>query len=132
MKINWLYVGVIAFVFVIAIIANISIAGFLFTPNECKNETIIQEKVVLREIEKDCPKNNCPKCPEAKECVETDAQKKLTMCNIRLDVINDEYFKCLQHNDTDYLEDLRYNFTECKEDLLRCNHRINNITEWIK
>ena len=101
-------------------------------PIVCQNETIIREVAVLKEVKLPC---NCPECPELEECPKLNdsaTKKKLTFCNIQLDQQNKELFKCLQQNNTQYLEDLEFNLTRCEKERNNCQDVINNITEWIK
>ena len=59
---------------------------------------------------------NCYK-PECKtdiiSVITDDCTKKLNMCNIRSDFLNDELYDCMISNNTEFLENLTIAFNDC-------------------
>lgn len=106
----------------------IAIAETTPEPSQCVNETItkeiIKEVPIIKEVEvfKDCPK--CEVCEDPIEI--SGAAGKLTLCNIRYDELNELYFKCLNENNTAYVENLTDYYNDCIDDLELCEEDLDN------
>lgn len=97
----------------------------------CTNSTTIREVVQVKEIEIPCHCSECPKCDICYNVTDV-GNRKLEMCNMVLDNTNDELFKCLQQNNTFYLENLTDSYNDCIEERDECKDILHNITEWLK
>lgn len=87
----------------------------------CTTERIIyQNNTIIREVEVIKTINNtveCEKCLEPVPCpainITRDCCGNLTMCHIRLDVMNDYLYDCLMLNDTLHKENITYEYNRC-------------------
>jgi len=106
-------------ILLLGIVLSVLLIGCGEDISPCKNETIVVNNTIIKEVEVvrpcicDC-NDTITEC-ETQEI--SDASRKLIACNVKYDDLNDMYYDCLMGNNSQYMEDLKSNYTDCLLDL---------------
>ena len=84
---------------------------------------------ILKVVTTECPDCICKDQVTIEKTEPTDCSKKLNLCNIRLDTLNDQLFDCLIGNNSEYREDLQFNLSDCQLELNQTNEKLDKIKE---
>jgi len=100
----------------------------------CTNNLTIINNTIIREITKDCP--TCDVCvtPDYSSYVKqvAESEDKLRFCHIQQDMLNQEIDQLRRDNTSDYMDELKGNYSNCVLQKRVCENKLGNITESLK